>query len=130
VVGWLEIFIRRLRRFFGDPTPQVIKKEESFPTDYTDYTDFFGSFIPAGKGKSKRKVHHFLVNFSEQNINEATFLNEPLTLIYRHHPKIICVICVICGHSLKPNQSEMPQRLPPATIRSAGLPKIICVICG
>jgi hypothetical protein len=25
--------------FFDDPTPQVIKKEEFFPTDYTDYTD-------------------------------------------------------------------------------------------
>ncbi len=57
---------------------------EGLPTDYTDYTDFFGGSIPAVKDISNWKAHPSVIYLSEQNIYEATFLNEHSALEDRY----------------------------------------------
>jgi hypothetical protein len=93
-----------------------------------DYTDFFGSLIPAGKSKSNRKVPPFGIYLSEQNTHEATFLDEHSALKDRYHLKIICVICVICGKNIQPSYRRLREGKAPS-INEGTDPVLICEIC-
>jgi hypothetical protein len=89
---------------------------------------FFGGSTSAGKGKSNRKAHPFLIDLSEQNIHEGTFLNEPSTLISRHHLK---VICVVCGQSFKPKFKRYAPTITSGTRpKSQAIQKNLCNLCN
>jgi hypothetical protein len=87
---------------------------EGLPTDYTDYTDFFGGSIPAVKDISNRKAHPSVIYLSEQNIHEATFPNDHSALKDLYPLKIICVFCVICGKKLQRPDHRLREAIVPS----------------